>query len=218
MRTGPPALATWLITRLASGEKRESLIGDLIEQHRHGRSSAWYWRQTISAIVTGFTAEAWRHKGLAIGVVVIGAYLGRIYMFIMRPTWLGMLDGWYPRLISWLFRMEFDGALLLAYRLHLEALTSTITFCAFLALVTWIVSRLHPRQRGLVVSLLLITQVGLCVPYLRIAFTDWLHEPANPMWFFILLRFSIFTFVLIPFSVFWGALCGAGRVAQRDEC
>ena len=30
--SGPPALATWLMTRLTSGEKRESLIGDLIEQ------------------------------------------------------------------------------------------------------------------------------------------------------------------------------------------
>ena len=48
----PPALATWLLTKLASGDKRESMIGDLIEQHQRGRSSAWYWRQAIGVIAT----------------------------------------------------------------------------------------------------------------------------------------------------------------------
>ena len=45
MRTsGPPALANWLLAKLVPGGKRESMIGDLIEQHQRGRSSAWYWR------------------------------------------------------------------------------------------------------------------------------------------------------------------------------
>jgi hypothetical protein len=43
----------------------------LIEQHRHGRSSAWYWRQTISAIVISLVAEMWRHKLLALWIPFI---------------------------------------------------------------------------------------------------------------------------------------------------
>jgi hypothetical protein len=41
----PPRVATWLAQRLVSGPRRESLLGDLIEQYRQGRSRSWYWRQ-----------------------------------------------------------------------------------------------------------------------------------------------------------------------------
>jgi hypothetical protein len=46
----PPRLATWLAQRLVSGRRRESLVGDLMEQFRSGRSSFWYWRQVIMAV------------------------------------------------------------------------------------------------------------------------------------------------------------------------
>lgn len=47
----PPALATWIIERLGSSCYRESLLGDLIEEYRHGRSQSWYWRQVFAAVV-----------------------------------------------------------------------------------------------------------------------------------------------------------------------
>ena len=46
----PPRIATWLLKRLASRPKWESLMGDLIEQHQRGRSAAWYWKQVVTAI------------------------------------------------------------------------------------------------------------------------------------------------------------------------
>jgi hypothetical protein len=49
--TKPPRLATWLLARLASGKTRESLVGDLIEQYRNGRSASWYWRQALIVVV-----------------------------------------------------------------------------------------------------------------------------------------------------------------------
>jgi len=49
----PPRVATWLAQRLVSGPKRESLLGDLIEQYRQGRSGIWYWRQVLAAILVG---------------------------------------------------------------------------------------------------------------------------------------------------------------------
>ena len=52
----PPRVAAWLLERLASGPTRESLIGDLAEQYRRGRSSAWYWRQTLGSILARMTA------------------------------------------------------------------------------------------------------------------------------------------------------------------
>ena len=213
--SGPPTVATWLMTRFVSGEKRESLIGDLIEQHRRGRSAAWYWRQTISAIMTSFAAEVWRNRALVIGIVALGTYMGDIYMFIWTSG-LHRLDGWHPWLMSWLLKAELDGVWHLAYWIHMYAWTATIEFCALLAAVVWVTTRFRPRQMGLVVTIFLGTQVSLCVPYLRIALTDWLNDPGNPMWFFNVLWFSIFTFVTVPFSIILGGLCGARREASSS--
>lgn len=153
---------------------------------------------------------------MVIGVVALGTYLGDIYMLIMRASGLRWLDGWYPRLMSWLLEAELDGVWHLAYSLHMYAWTTTIEFCAFLAAVVWIASRFRPRM-GLVVTLFLVTQISLCVPYLRIAFTDWLHDPSNPIWFFNVLWFSIFTFFLVPFSIILGGLYGGRREGSRPS-
>jgi hypothetical protein len=49
--TSSTALATWMLDHLALGARNESLSGDLLEELHSGRSTAWYWRQTLSAIV-----------------------------------------------------------------------------------------------------------------------------------------------------------------------
>ena len=46
----PPRLAVWLLKRWASPYRRESLLGDLLEMYRAGRSRTWYWRQVIAAL------------------------------------------------------------------------------------------------------------------------------------------------------------------------
>jgi hypothetical protein len=180
-RPQPPALATWFMSNLLLGPNAEALIGDLIEQHGRGRSSAWYWRQAARAIVATFAAEMWQHKLFATVAIVLGMYLGQIYMFIVPPSWVAELDRlWYPHLIgsrwSWMVINPW------AYRLQLYSLTGRVVYCAFLLAVVWILCRLRPRQRGLLVMLFLVTQVG---PYL--------------LWF------SLFTFVAIPFSILAGS-------------
>jgi hypothetical protein len=44
------ALATWMLDHLTLGSRNDSLSGDLLEELHAGRSAAWYWRQTFSAI------------------------------------------------------------------------------------------------------------------------------------------------------------------------
>jgi hypothetical protein len=210
----PPTLATWLLQQFGV---KEALVGDLIERYRNGRSSGWYWRQTMSGIITSFATEVGQHKGLAIGVVAFGAYLPHIYMFIVRPRWIARLDGWYPHLRNWLFKMDLDGIWRLTVHLQMYLLTGRITLCVFLAAVAWIMSRLRPRQRGLVLTLFLVSQVGLGVPYLGIAFKDWLREPGNPIWFFNVLWSSIFAFIVIPISILLGGLCGTGLDHNRPD-
>ena len=64
MRTpDPPRLASVLLHRLASGPKRESLIGDLAERWQHGHSATWSWRQVVSAIAAGAVHDVGSHTG-----------------------------------------------------------------------------------------------------------------------------------------------------------
>ena len=73
MRTSnPPIVATWLLERLYTAEKSESLIGDLVECYGHGRSAAWYWRQVLAAILWSFCREVRGHILLAVRAVVTG--------------------------------------------------------------------------------------------------------------------------------------------------
>lgn len=51
------AIATWMLEHLTLGDENEALAGDLLEELRHGRSKAWYWRQVLVVIVLGFTSE-----------------------------------------------------------------------------------------------------------------------------------------------------------------
>jgi hypothetical protein len=209
MSRNPPRVADWLLARFASGPQRESLIGDLLEQYQRGRSASWYWRQTIGAIVIGAVAEAWQHKGLAISVVALGIYLPQIYMFL-HINWIGRLDQlWYPHLVhsrwSWMAINPW------AYRLEPYFLTSRIAWRALLAAVAWMTTRWQTRQRGLVITLLLITQVTPGVPYLWIALLTWVHEPDNPMWFFQFLWFALFMCVAIPSSILLGGAASGRR-------
>jgi hypothetical protein len=79
-KSNPPRVAHWLLERCTSGSQRESLIGDMLEQHQRGRSATWYWRQTITAIAFSFAADVWQHKWLAVSVAALSASLNEIYM------------------------------------------------------------------------------------------------------------------------------------------
>ena len=83
----PPWVATWLAQRLVSGPRRESLLGDLIEQYRQGRSGIWYWRQVLAAILVGTVHDLAAHKTLALRTLMIGWTL--YYLFAFPVTWAG---------------------------------------------------------------------------------------------------------------------------------
>lgn len=56
-RKTPPRVARWLLEHWTLGADREALGGDLVEEFRAGRSVAWYWRQTLAAVLVGFVRE-----------------------------------------------------------------------------------------------------------------------------------------------------------------
>jgi hypothetical protein len=57
----PPLVAVWLLTRLVNVASRESLLGDLFEQHALGKSNTWFWRQTLGALAVNAWSELRAH-------------------------------------------------------------------------------------------------------------------------------------------------------------
>jgi hypothetical protein len=81
MSVQPPRAATWLAERFASRARRESLVGDLVEQFRHGRSRSWYWRQVFAAILIGIAQDLATHKLQAVRALAVGATLYYVLSF-----------------------------------------------------------------------------------------------------------------------------------------
>ena len=75
MRTTPPALAMWLLERLATGPHADALIGDLVEAQGQGRSAAWFWAQTLGAIAAGLSSAV-RRQAVTLLLVAFFAGLG----------------------------------------------------------------------------------------------------------------------------------------------
>jgi hypothetical protein len=67
----PPRLTNWLLNRFGVARQNPPLAGDLLEEFRTGRSAAWFWRQTLVAILTGLVRSVreswWFLTGAAIG-------------------------------------------------------------------------------------------------------------------------------------------------------
>jgi hypothetical protein len=209
----PPALPTWLLARLLVGQHRDALVGDLVEEYRRGRSSLWYWRQSLIAIVTASTEGAWRHAGLTLGTVLVGVALPRLFVTVNR--WLGWrwnlwLYSWYRPTVIWLFRHDFDAAVPLVP----QGLTGVADYCVLLAAAAWTMSRWRPQQRGLVATTLMLMEFGARAPVLAGTLGNWLHAPTNEIAFSGAFWYAIWTFVAVPASILAGSSSGAKSAVQ----
>lgn len=98
MKNQAPRVATWLAERFLTSRRRESLVGDLVEQYREGRSVRWYWGQVVRAIVANTTEELTTHKLLALRAVGLG--LALYVLFSVPVTWLSTIaQGWIARTV-----------------------------------------------------------------------------------------------------------------------
>src|SRR5262249_36952677 len=82
----PPMLMTWLLERLASCHRCESLIGDLREQFHDGRSAWWYRRQVVTTIVAGVAGDVRAHK-----LQTAGAFITSCAVFLLLAAGSGAL-------------------------------------------------------------------------------------------------------------------------------
>jgi hypothetical protein len=133
MSSDPPSLPAWLLEHLRFGSTGEALIGDLLEEYRRGRSSAWYWRQALRAILAGYTGEVRRHWVLVARAVCIG---------VLASYWASMLGHF---LVVDAYR-RFGITHGLGY--SLAGLVSNAFFAG--AISGWVVVRLHRSHQDAV--------------------------------------------------------------------
>jgi hypothetical protein len=136
----PPPVATWLLRRFGSGRGIESLTGDLMEGYAHGRSVAWYWRQVLFAIVTGFGKEVRAHKLLAVRAIVTGWTVWLVLCILLRdpppvpPNGSILLERVLPA--NWWMHLFYPYVLIT---------------CVVSAASGWVVARFHrPHQTAMV--------------------------------------------------------------------
>jgi hypothetical protein len=112
----PPILPTKLLQWLASGPHGDALAGDLIEQYRDGRSSAWYWRQALLAILVSFVKDRTLGGPAIVGFVLVVLLI--IVSVALHPSSLGsgllitdlsLLSG-YGAVSVWVWRQRRPDA------------------------------------------------------------------------------------------------------------
>lgn len=86
----PPRLAAWLLRRIATGARSEPLLGDLHEEYQTGRTSAWYWRETIVALLV-FTRRdvltLFRHRGTHLILRLVAQFALLIWLIALSQSY-----------------------------------------------------------------------------------------------------------------------------------
>jgi hypothetical protein len=188
-----------LAQRLVPGPKRESLLGDLIEQHRLGRSSIWYWRQVLAAILIGNLHDLVDHKRLAVRALTIGWTL--YYLFSFPVTWAGRIaENWVSQQVIWCE----PGSFWCQFWVNQFSVEPLIYIAA--AVSGGIVARLHHKYWVAMLSLyaasVLLFECGMIA---------WLVSrsvrpaPISP----VVLMLANLTVVVRPLSVFVGGMWAA---------
>jgi len=201
----------WAVVVMERFGVDESLIGDLVEQHRAGRSALWLSRQTVIAVAAGVASTVSSDPTIVGVAAVVGAAAFALPYMWMHFLWhyAVMLDTtWYPRSMNWLARTSPPALWQVVVLLQPWAWTYMAGWCAMLGAVTWCLVRLWPTYGHLVVAVFLFANVSQSLPSLGRSFLDWSHEPANPMWISQLVSYAFFVVVAIPMSIYVGGRTG----------
>jgi hypothetical protein len=212
----PPPMATWLMTRLLSSPARESLIGDLVERHRHRRARTWYWRQALLAIATDVLATMWAHRLRTTRTLIVVCLA--LYGFgLVEPRLQVAIDAsWKTPLDDWILGRQMYTTFVWTRRIGLDALTPSLLWCSAFTASSALAVRLQPRQRSSIVLVLIVAWVASCEPFLVQSVRDWMDHPRASMWFWRAAWFWVWTLAAVP-SCMWigGGMWRVDRLRQQ---
>ena len=192
----------------------EGLIGDLIEQRHAGRSALWLWWQTVMTIVARIRSDLRRDPTplwCAAGAVAIALVLPYVWRHVVWDYAVRLDVTWYPATIDWLARSSPDGVWNLVRVFRPWSWTSTAAWCALLASTAWLLVRVRPKERVLILTVFTLSNMAQGLPSLGRLFLDWSTQPANPMRISNFVWFAILLFVAIPLSIYAGGRLGHRR-------
>jgi hypothetical protein len=138
----------------------DAVLGDLEERYREGKASAWYWKQTLTAIAVSTFEDIQARKVLALRAVVAGCFVQiSIQVFVTR--YFPLVPYWVP--LGW-WGTGFESIVGSAIALFLGIA------------VGWTIVRLYQGRRAILLSYVLIVQVlgGLAFAISGISFAFYL--------------------------------------------
>ncbi len=207
MATRPPSLAIWLLQHVLGGEKRESLVGDLVEQYARGRSDTWFWRQTAAALAVA----AWELKWLAIAVALVEILATTVYSQILPLFWRISNYVLYREMVQWLVDHDLSAVARASYWFEPDQIVSRLEWCGLLMLGALILTRIWRDRRMAVVVLLVAVQLWLAADGLWFVLDAWLARPASLAFGLNAFWVALFVLVMQPAAVCTGASVGSRR-------
>jgi len=94
----PPKFATWLLQHFGSSVDNDAVLGDLAERFREGKHPAWYWKQTLVAIVVSAFEDIRHRKVLALRSLLAGC-LVHMGIELLMVRFFPLVPYWVP--VSW---------------------------------------------------------------------------------------------------------------------
>lgn len=196
----PPRLALLLLRRWTTGPRRESLIGDLLEQHAQGRSRLWFWRQTGQAVLCAALDDG-RHHARRVASASVMA-LALMYALQWIPWWGYQQVGRW--VWNWSVENGYDSFRVLWFgRPHWPQPPGMLANGAVAFLVGVMIGRVYRAHApAAVLAGAVAWPLFVAVPKLVLPGPSLLHLwMASPAWFVV-------TFLAIPVCFLVGGIVG----------
>jgi hypothetical protein len=208
--SAPPRLASWLLNQFLLGEHRDSIIGDLTERYIKQPSSLWYWRQATTAIIVSFVAQALAHIWLVLGVLGLSLLIPRAYVMFLLDSVMAVHQILARALLNW--SIEAGVTWLYDYSVVLVGFAlGSLILCGVFGVLALLLVRRRPHERGLMLSVLIMSCIAQGFPALSGTVRQFLNAPTSPLPVFLLFVHSFFMFVVVPYSI----LTGGRRPSER---
>ena len=202
----PPVVATAILTRL--GPRNESIVGDIFEEYRAGRSRLWFWRQVLSAVFFSAVREIGRHPVRTMSAIATGwAVLLLVFVLLGDRA----ANGLAKLVWNWERPMGYT-----AQEWWPFWITAAVVSYSGFSISAWFVARLYDRSPAMLVAYVTSVVVGLAASALIIEILSrrWGGVPVpHPLFYIVSVTLPTHWrsgFVLVPFVML---LCGlaAGR-------
>jgi len=138
-----PFFPTWLLKHLGCSSDNDAVMGDLSERYQQGKTVAWYWKQTLVAVIASAFNEVRGHKWLTFRSVLVGWI---VFSYLLLPP-TGFIFKSILESYRELETASWNSATVTAFFYAVMGIFVSLTFV--IGMITgWIAARFHGRQRA----------------------------------------------------------------------